>query len=109
MKRAIHATSRPKSNNCSLTCSKSNAILLPNSGYKIESNNRDDEGSKLILIERNIATIFLPHEVVVLIKLLSHAHVAKKDLSPTTTGLGKEIVELEHKAKLWLTTSKTRC
>jgi hypothetical protein len=50
------------------------------SGYKIESNNGDDEGSKLLLGERNIATIFLPHEIVVVKKLLSHPQVGKKKL-----------------------------
>jgi len=107
MKKATHATSRPKSNNCSLTGAKSNAILLPYSSYKIESYNGDDEGSKFILRERNIAIIFLPHEVA-LKKVLSHAKLAKKDLGPTTIGLGKEIAELECKAMLWLTTSKIR-
>jgi hypothetical protein len=71
MKKATQATSGPKSNNCSLIGSKSNATLPPNLGYKIESNNGDDEGSKLVLGERNIATIFLPHEVVVVKKLVT--------------------------------------
>jgi hypothetical protein len=108
MKKATHATFRPKCNNCNLIGSKSNAILPPDSSYNIEFDNGDDKGSKLILRERNIVTIFLPHEVVVK-KLLSHAKVAKKNLGPTIVGLVKEIVELERKAMLWLTTSKTRC
>jgi hypothetical protein len=48
MKKATRATFGPKSNNCSLIGSKSNATLPPNLGYKIEFNNGDDEGSKLV-------------------------------------------------------------
>ncbi len=72
--------------------------MLPDSGYKIEYNNGDDKGSKLVLGEKNTTTIFLPHEVVVMKKLLSHVEVAEKDLGPIMVGLGKEITKLEHKA-----------
>ncbi len=90
MKKAIWATFGLKSNNCSLIGSKSSATLPPNSSYKIESNNGDDEGLKLVLGERNIANIFLPHEVAIVKKLLSHAQVVEKDLGPIITSLGKE-------------------
>jgi hypothetical protein len=73
--------------------------LPPDSSYKIESYNGEDEGSKFILRERNIAIIFLPHEVA-LKKVLSHAEVAEKNLGPTTIGLGKKIAELKCKARL---------
>jgi hypothetical protein len=53
--------------------SKFSATLPLDLGYKIESNNGDDKGSKFILGERNIIAIFLPQEVVVMKKLLSHA------------------------------------
>jgi hypothetical protein len=64
MKKAIQVTSRRKSNNCSLIGSKSSAILPLDLGYKIEFNNGDDKGSKLVLGDRNTTTIFSPHEVV---------------------------------------------
>jgi len=98
MKKAIQVTSRPKSSNCSLIGSKSNAILPLDLGYKIEFNNGDDKGSKLVLGDRNITTIFLPHEVVMK-KLLSHAQVIEKDFGPTMASLGKEIAKLERKAQ----------
>ncbi len=78
--------------------SKSSATLPPNSCYKMEFNNGDDEGLKLVLSEKNIAIIFLPHEVVIVKKLLSHAHVAKKDLGAIMANLGKETAQLERKA-----------
>jgi hypothetical protein len=53
--------------------SKFSATLPPDSGYKIKFNNRDDKGSTLVLGERKTITIFLPHEVGVMKKLLSHA------------------------------------
>ncbi len=98
MKKAIQATSRPKNSNCSLIGSKFSATLPLDLGYKIESNNGDDKGSKFILGERNIIAIFLPQEVVVMKKLLSHAQVAEKDLCPTIAGLEKKIAKLERKA-----------
>ncbi len=68
------------------------------SSYKIEFNNGDDKGSKLVLGDRNTTTIFLPHEVVMKI-LLSHAQVTEKDLGPTMAGLGKEITKLKCEAQ----------
>ncbi len=79
--------------------SKFSATLPLDSSDKIESNNRDDKGSKLVLGERKTTAIFLPHEVVVMKKLLSHAQVAEKDLCPRMVGLGKGITKLEHKAQ----------
>jgi hypothetical protein len=73
--------------------------LLLDLGFKIESNNVDDKGSKLVLRDRNTTTNFLPHEVVVMTKLLSHAQVVEKDLGPTMASLGKEIAKLERKAQ----------
>jgi hypothetical protein len=64
----------------------------------MEFNNGDDEGLKLVLSEKNIVIIFLPHEVVIVKKLLSHAHVAKKDLGAIMANLGKETAQLERKA-----------
>jgi hypothetical protein len=66
MKKATQVNSRPKINNYSLIGSKSSAILPLDLGFKIESNNGDDKGSKLILRDRNTTTIFLPHEIVVM-------------------------------------------
>ncbi len=76
---------------------KSNATLLPDLGFKIESNNVDVKGSKLVLGDRKTTINFLPHEVVVMKKLLSHAQVVEKHLRPTMASLGKEIAKLKHK------------
>ncbi len=75
------------------------ATLLLDSGYKIEYNNGGDKDSKLVLGDRNTITIFLPHEIAIMKKLLSHALVAEKYLGPTMVGLGKEIAKLECKAQ----------
>jgi uncharacterized protein YoxC len=55
-------------------------------------------GSKFILGENNIAIIFLPREVAIVKKLLSHAQIVEKDLGPTMASIGKETTKLECKA-----------
>jgi hypothetical protein len=57
MKKATLVSFGSKSNSCSLIGSKSNATLPPNVGYKIESNNGDDEGSKLVSLQQQGAIL----------------------------------------------------